>query len=250
MSSRSEKVRMNSRISAAISSRARPTNGAIPSSVARLYSSSITIGDTLLTRSGPSLAVAASLMVRSASRTLLSPVSAQADGGDRDRCAVGVVAGQGGERPTDLGDACDGVDLRLGDRCSIESTRGLDQHRRGNDRVGRRQQLGHARLADDAVEERVHLGEPAGCERLAPEDQGHHTGVAGFPEEFVELRQRSADGAVGGKVRHVGALSGGCPPRCPRGQHHGEEDEDEDGDDRPGGDQPAEPVERAAHGSP
>ena len=59
VSSRSEMVRMKSSINAAIKRKASPTSGAIPSSVALLYSSSITTGETLLTRSGPSSPLAA-----------------------------------------------------------------------------------------------------------------------------------------------------------------------------------------------
>ena len=66
VSNRSETVRMKSRISAAISRNAPPISGAIPSSVALLYSSSITTGETLLTLSEPSSVLANSLTVREA----------------------------------------------------------------------------------------------------------------------------------------------------------------------------------------
>ena len=66
VSSVSEMVRVKSRSSATIRSSAKPISGAIPDSVASLYSSSTTIGDRLLTRSGPSSPVASSLILRSA----------------------------------------------------------------------------------------------------------------------------------------------------------------------------------------
>ena len=72
---RSDRVRRKSRISAAINSRASPINGPIPDSVASLYSSSIMIGETLLTRSGPSESSARSFTARSASAMRSSPVS-------------------------------------------------------------------------------------------------------------------------------------------------------------------------------
>ena len=75
VSSMSERVRVKTSSSTAISTSARPISGAIPSSVAFLYSSSTTTGDRLLTRSGPSSAAASSLILRSASWTLSSPVS-------------------------------------------------------------------------------------------------------------------------------------------------------------------------------
>ena len=49
VSSRSERVRMKSRTSMAMSRSARPIRGAMPSSVALLYSSSKTVGEMLLT---------------------------------------------------------------------------------------------------------------------------------------------------------------------------------------------------------
>ena len=49
-------------------------SGPIPSSVAFLYSSSMITGDRLLTRNGPSSATASSLILRSASTILSSPV--------------------------------------------------------------------------------------------------------------------------------------------------------------------------------
>ena len=73
--SRSEMVRIKSRSIPAIMSSARPMRGAIPSSVALLYSSSTIIVEMLLTCSGPSSS-SASLSIRlSASATRSSPVS-------------------------------------------------------------------------------------------------------------------------------------------------------------------------------
>ena len=77
VSSRSENVRMKSRISAAISSSAIPISGTIPDSVASVYSSSTTAVETLVTRSGPSAASARSSIRRSMSRTRSSPVSSR-----------------------------------------------------------------------------------------------------------------------------------------------------------------------------
>ena len=77
VSNRSEIVRMKTRISAAISRKASPSRGAIPSSVALLYSSSITTGETLLTRRGPSSRAANSWILRSASSIRSSPVSSR-----------------------------------------------------------------------------------------------------------------------------------------------------------------------------
>ena len=53
VSSMSDRVRVNSRNRAAISSSARPISGPIPSSVAFVYSSSTITGDRLLTCGGP-----------------------------------------------------------------------------------------------------------------------------------------------------------------------------------------------------
>ena len=75
VSSMSETARVKSRSRTAMSSSASPISGAIPCSVARVYSSSTITGDRLLTRSGPSSAAASSLILRSASSILSSPVS-------------------------------------------------------------------------------------------------------------------------------------------------------------------------------
>ena len=53
VSSMSAMVRVKSRRSTVISTRASPISGAIPCSVACVYSSSTITGDRLLTRSGP-----------------------------------------------------------------------------------------------------------------------------------------------------------------------------------------------------
>ena len=75
VSNRSESVRRKTRSSTAISSSAIPTRGAMPSSVAFRYSSSTTVGEMLLTLSGPSCPTASSWIVRSASGRRSSPVS-------------------------------------------------------------------------------------------------------------------------------------------------------------------------------
>ena len=71
----SEIVRVNRKSSPVISSSASPISGAIPDSVASLYSSSTIAGDRLLTARGPPSPTANSLILRSASLTLSSPVS-------------------------------------------------------------------------------------------------------------------------------------------------------------------------------
>ena len=75
VSRRSDRVRMNTSISAAISSSATPTSGAIPSSVALTYSSSTTMVEMLLALRTPSEPSAITLIFRSASAIRSSPVS-------------------------------------------------------------------------------------------------------------------------------------------------------------------------------
>ena len=71
---KSEIVRMNNRSSNAINRSASPINGATPVSVPSIYSSSITANDILLACNGPSLAKARSLIRRSMSFIVSSPV--------------------------------------------------------------------------------------------------------------------------------------------------------------------------------
>ena len=75
VSTRSEIVRMKTTIRAIISRNASPIRGNIPSSVAFLYSSSITTDEILLTCNGPSSSDARSRILRSASSIRSSPVS-------------------------------------------------------------------------------------------------------------------------------------------------------------------------------
>ena len=75
VSSKSVAVRMKRRSSPAISRKASPIRGAIPSSVALTYSSSTTMNEMVLACSVPSLARASSWIFRSASLMRSSPVS-------------------------------------------------------------------------------------------------------------------------------------------------------------------------------
>ena len=247
--SRSENVRMNRRIRSAISTSAIPISGSSPDSVASVYSSSTTAGDTTLTRSGPSSAVARSLIRRSTSKTRSSPVSSRRMLAMATGVPVRVDAGEGVEHRTDLRDVTDGVDLRLCERREVVGAEHESDQRTGcDDRVVRRQQGCGAGLGEDVVEEGVHLGQPAGCQRLAAEDQRRDIDGAVVPEELIDVGHRGGDIVPGGKQFHRRPLGRRRAPCRPHGQHDGHEDEDTDGDPRAGCDQPAEPVEQAAHG--
>ena len=109
----SERVRVNTKSSTAISTSASPMSGASPVSVASLYSSS--------TITGRQAAHAQRALVRGRHLIDLAfgvrdPLVArivQTDVGDCDRCAVGVGAGHRVEGRPDLRDVADGVDLGL-----------------------------------------------------------------------------------------------------------------------------------------
>ena len=247
VNNRSEKARRKSTISAAISSRANPTSGAIPVSMASEYSSSITTGDRLLTRRGPAESAGSSSIRRSTSWTLVSPVSCRRILAMVNRRAVCVAPAHRGKRPSDLGDAEHGVDLGLSGGRGVDSPRGLDQQGGRDDRISRCQEFRHARAGEDVVEEGVHLGEPARSECFAAEHQRHHAHVSGLPEELVQILHCGGDGAPRGKERHRGPLDRRQAFGRPGGQHDGDQQENEDRDVRPDRDQPAEPVEQPAH---
>ena len=173
VSSMSETVRVKTSSSTAISTSARPISGAIPSSVAFLYSSSTTTGDRLLTRSGPSSAAASSFDPPFGVLYPLVSRIDQPDVGDRDRRAVRVDAGHRVQGALELGRVADRVYLRLGDQPEVVGLqRGADQDRGRDERVGRREQLAHAPIADDGACQGGHLGEAGGRQRLPAEEEG------------------------------------------------------------------------------
>ena len=146
----------------------------------------------------------------------LVPGVVQADRGDCDRRAVRVASGHRRECPSDLRGAAGGVDVRLRERPEVvRLERGLDQRGGRDDRITRGEQRRHVRVTGDCVEQGVHLGQPAGCERFAAEQDRDDTDLAGFPEEIIDLFDRIGDGAPGRK--EVLGLHG-MPPaaRLPR----------------------------------
>ena len=74
------------------------------------------------------------------------------------------------------------IDLHLRDRIEVGYLeQGFHQQGRGGDCIGGRQEFPHARVANDADEQAVHLGESIGCERFTTEDERNHDDI-GVPE--------------------------------------------------------------------
>ena len=173
----------------------------------------------------------------------------QADGGDGNRSAVRIGFGQRVERSQDLWEALNRVDIRLSDRLvGVHLEQSPDQKRGRDDRIARRQQFSHTRIADHVIYQGVHLRQPLGCERLPTEEQGYNTGFAGIPEELNDISQGVGDGVILGKRRR--GLRRRRAPRRPCGQQDRNDDDDEYRDVWAGRDQTAQPTWNVAHGPP
>ena len=138
------------------------------------------------------------------------------------------------------------IDLCLRDRVEVgHLEQGFHQQGRGGDCVGGRQQFPYARVANDAAEQAVHLGESIGREHFTTEDERYHDD-AGVPEEGLDLLQRLGDAAIpreeGLVLRHRRAQ------RKPGGQRQCHKRDEGKRDPRAHRHQPAQPVEHFVHG--
>ena len=233
VSSISERARVKSSSSAAISSSASPMSGPIPSSVARLYSSSMTAGERLLTRSGPSLLDASSLMARSASGVLSSPVSmrrmvAIATGAPFASDPVNAVRACGIPGASRTASICAWeTDSKLS-TCSAAAMRWEGAI---TELAGASSPL-TARVAGDVVQQGVHLREPVGRESVAAEEERYDTDLTGVSEVLVDFLRRCDEGVVGRKEGEVGAFRRRGSERSPYDHSHGDEHEHKDGEPR------------------
>ena len=174
---------------------------------------------------------------------------AQPEGGDRHGRAVGVDSGHRGERHFELRSAARSIDFRLRNRVeAIHLERVLDQERGRDNRIGGRQPRAHCFIAENAIEQGVHLGEARGREHLAAEDERDHPDLARITEELVDLIRRIDNGVVGGKEGQGRAFHNRRATIRARRQRNGNEEKDEQRDPRPGRDQPAQRGECLVHG--
>ena len=116
---------------------------------------------------------------------------------------------------------------------------GLDQRRRRDDWIASAPApsptLGSPTIS---LTRAGHLREPVGRERLPAEDERDQAGLAGIPEELIDLMHRFCDGAP--LRKRVRGLRQRQAQRRPRGQHNGNDHEDEDREIRPNRDEPTE----------
>ena len=117
-------------------------------------------------------------------------------------------------------------------------------------RIAGGQEVAHARVGDDAIDESIHLGEPGGRERLPTEDEREDTDVARVPEKLIDLSNRFADGVPGRKECQGCTFYHRRAPGGPCAQGNGDDEEDEKRDVWAGCDQPGQPTEYLAYGRP
>ena len=142
---------------------------------------------------------------------------AQPDGGDRDPRAIRVRSGHHVERRSRRLELRGGpnmverrIDLHLRDRIEVGYLeQGFHQQGRGGDCIGGRQEFPHARVANDADEQAVHLGESIGREHFTTEDERNHDDI-GVPEEGLYLLQRLGDATIPREEASFSATGARC----------------------------------------